>query len=155
MDPYGNFLNRIRWTRNGCDRRVCKRENRDFWLGRGWTRKLTPMNLVCNTIRIRRGVHWWRKKWIWRDWNDGRPQKVNRQLTLDTFDLFCFSRFSRDFLIHKYVNFGMSLWQLFETNPMRSVSLWLKGIQQRYTGFLSHLTLGSKIDPGKLDMYWG
>ena len=45
--------------------------------------------------------------------------------------------FSRDFLIHKYVDFGMSLWQLFETNPMRSVSMDLKGMEARKKGFLS------------------
>ena len=66
--------------------------------------------------------------------------------------LFYLRPFSRDFLIHRYVHFGMSLWQLFETNPMRSKWMDLKGIQQRNTGFLDRSGVRSEIDPGKLGM---
>ena len=86
------------------------------------------------------------------DWNDGRPQKVNRQPTLNSFDMFCFSRFSRGFLIHKYVDFGMSLWQLFETNLMKLVSMDLKGMEGRKKGFLAQSDLNPETDPGKLGM---
>ena len=66
--------------------------------------------------------------------------------------MFCFSRLSRSFRIHKYVDFGMSLWQLFTTNPMNSVSMDLEGMEARKSGFMARSDLDPETDPHKLGM---
>ena len=63
-----------------------------------------------------------------------------------------FRPFSRTFLIHKYVHFGMSLWQLFTTNPMNSVRMDLEGMERRKTGFLARSDLDPEVDPHELGM---
>ena len=66
--------------------------------------------------------------------------------------MFRFSRFSRGFPIHKYVEIGMSLWQLFTTNPMNSVRMDLEGMEARKSGFMARSDLDPETDPGKLGM---